>query len=103
MPLEFRGTAIIHPSLSAVRFAGYPRRGKEFPTVICEVTADALRYLGHITHPTEEALMSAFEAHKAEIEVLASSLYDAGAHRPSVTLKEVVKGAADKLGIEVMR
>ncbi len=103
MPLEFQGAAILNPRKSAMRFAGYPVRGKDTPIVICEITTDAIRYLGHITNPTDEALLAAFDEHKDGIQKLASALYDGGAHRPRVTLNEVVKAAADKLGLTISR
>ncbi len=81
------------------RVAGYPVRGKVTPIIICEITTDAIRYLGHITNPTDEALLSAFDEHKDEIRKLASALFDGGAHRPQVTLKEVER--ADKLGLKI--
>ena len=77
------------------------RKPRYLTLVICEIATDALRYLGHITSPTEEALMAAFEKHKSEIRLLASSKYDEGMHRPQVTLNDLIKRSANKLGLEI--
>lgn len=83
------------PKRSAVRFAGYPKPGKDVPLLICEIHTGALRYIGKVTDPSEEALTAAFEHHRAKIESLASSLYDRGEVRPKITLNEVVKAEAE--------
>ncbi|MEO6022108.1 MAG: DUF1488 family protein [Burkholderiales bacterium] len=100
MPLEFRGVAIVDPKRSAVRFAGYPKPGKDAPIIICEIQAGALRYLGKVTDPSEDALVAAFDKHRADIESMASAIYDRGELRPKITLNEVVKAAAENQALK---
>lgn len=89
MPLEFRGIALIDPPARGVRFAGYPKGGREGAIVICEVTVDALRTLSGLSDPIPEELMGAFELYKEAIFQIASAKFDEGMHRPRVTSNEL--------------
>jgi hypothetical protein len=85
VPLDFRGVALIDPPARGVRFAGYPRGGREGAIVICEVTVEALRTLGGLPDATPDELMGVFEIHKETIFQVASAKFDEGAHRPRIT------------------
>jgi hypothetical protein len=89
MPLDFRGVALIDPPARGVRFAGYPRGGREGSMVICEVTVEALRTLGGLPDATPDELMGVFEIRKEAIFQVASAKFDEGTYRPRVTSSDL--------------
>jgi hypothetical protein len=90
MPLEFSGTAVFDPVSSSVRFAGFPNsRPWQTRVVICQITKGALQGLAHETASEPEKLLAAFERHAQTIHELASSEFDFGNWRPTITEKMI--------------
>lgn len=89
MPLEFRGSASLDPPQRGVRFAGYPKSGRQSAMVICEVSTDVLRHLGEMPDATSEELMGVFEIYKETILTIASKKFDMGEMRPRITDKDL--------------
>ena len=90
MPLEFRGLALMDPPGRGVRFAGYPTARQNLPMVICEVSAEALREIAGLPDATFNELIGIFEIHKERILAAASAKFDAGEHRPQVTVGDLL-------------
>jgi hypothetical protein len=88
MPLEIRGTAIADPAGRAIRFAGYPIGGRIGAIIICEVSAEALRFLGGDPHAGDDELLIIFAAHQEAIFKIASDRFDDGDHRPRLTVQD---------------
>jgi hypothetical protein len=88
MPLEVRGTVIADPAGRAIRFAGYPIGGRVGAIIICEVSAEALRFLGGDLHAEKEQLLMIFAAHQEAIFKIASDRFDDGDHRPRLTIQD---------------
>jgi hypothetical protein len=90
VPLEFHGLAIVDPPGRGIRFAGYPTAGRNMPLVVCEVSADALRFIGGLPDATYDELISIFGLHMNAIVRIASEKFDHGEIRPSVTSVDLV-------------
>jgi len=87
MPLEVRGVPIPDPAGRTVRFAGVPVGGRHAGMIIiCEVTAEALRFLAEDPNADKEKLLEIFAANQETIFKRASDQYDDGHHRPQVTV-----------------
>ena len=87
MPLEVRGVAIADPAGRTIRFAGFPVGGRSGAITICEVTAEALRFLGGDPHVDKDELLGIFAAHQEAIFKIASDMFDDGDHRPKLTIE----------------
>jgi hypothetical protein len=88
MPLEVRGVAIADPAGRAVRFAGVPIGGRAGIVIVCEVTAEALRFLADNSHAEKDELLGIFAANQEAIFKIASNQFDDGDHRPRVTIED---------------
>ena len=86
MPLEFRGHAVFDQVTESVRFAGYPD-SKPWQTrvVICLITRGALQELAQETGSEPEEMLAAFERNAKTIYEIASSEFDSGNWRPTIT------------------
>jgi hypothetical protein len=91
MPLEFRGPALFDPASRSIRFAGFPNSQTwQTRVVICQITKDALQGLARDDASEPDRLLAAFERHAQTIHELASSEFDSGNWRPTIT-EEMVK------------
>ncbi len=86
MPLEFRGHPVFDPLTGSVRFAGFPD-SKPWQTrvVICLITRGALQELAQEMGSEPAEILTAFENNAKTIYELASSEFDTGNWRPTIT------------------
>jgi hypothetical protein len=86
MPPELRGHPVFDLLTESVRFAGFPD-SKPWQTrvVICLITRGALQELAQEMGPEPEESLAAFESNAKTIHEIASSEFDTGNWRPTIT------------------